>query len=256
MSDYMKSIVFALVLCLVCSVLLTSASVGLRPYQQRNLKVDRQKNILLAVGLIRAGKTYSPERITQLYDDHIRCLWISPAGNLMTPSAATKDALHVYLNITTEQTIKNYIIPINTRGLWGRIKGYLALEKDGETVAGFTVYKHSETPGLGGEIEKQWFQENFKGKKIVNQENEFVSVQIAKGKVEDNISKEKREHYVDGISGATLTGKYLSRGLESVLKTYEPVSVQFRQNRLMRLPTDKSGCEPENRPATQKDETS
>ncbi|MDY6903874.1 MAG: FMN-binding protein [Thermodesulfobacteriota bacterium] len=243
MSDYVKSIVFALVLCLVCSVLLTSASVGLRKYQRQNLMVDRQKNILKAVGLIKSSGVYTPEEIARLYEDHIRCLWVSPSGDLLETGQHKNNALHVYVNINADRSIQNYIIPINTRGLWGKIKGYMALEKDGATVAGFTVYKHNETPGLGGEIEKQWFQENFVGKKIVNQDNEFVSITIAKGKVADSVAKEKRSHYVDGISGATLTGKYLSRGLASILKTYEPVSVDFRQNRLNQLPAGQGSCE-------------
>lgn len=248
MSDYLKSIVFALVLCLVCSVLLTSASVGLRKYQRQNLMVDRQKNILQAVGLIEGGIFNARDRVMTLYANHIRCLWISPSGDLLEAGEQAQNALHVYLNIGEDRVIENYIIPINTQGVWGRIKGYLALEKDGKTVAGFTVYQHNETPGLGGEIEKRWFQDNFVGKKIVNQANAFVSVNIAKGKVADNMPAEKREHYVDGISGATLTGKYLSRGLESILQTYEPVSVKFRQNRLNMLPQGKGSCEPPARP--------
>jgi Na+-transporting NADH:ubiquinone oxidoreductase subunit C len=113
----------------------------------------------------------------------------------------------------------------------------MALENDGTTVKGFTVYQHSETPGLGGEIEKKWFQQNFEGKKIVDQQGNFVAVQVAKGSVPDS----KEPHYVDGISGATLTGKYLSRGLEKTLSRYEPVSLCFRKNRLhCRLQEEKS----------------
>ncbi|MBS0012998.1 MAG: NADH:ubiquinone reductase (Na(+)-transporting) subunit C, partial [Desulfobacterales bacterium] len=139
--------------------------------------------------------------------------------------------LTIYL-YTKNGEIQNYIIPIESQGLWGKIYGYMALENDGSTVAGFTVYEHSETPGLGGEIEKQWFQENFEGKKIVDRTGHFVAVQIAKGDVEKQISEEKESHYVDGISGATLTGRYLSRGLEKTLARYEPVSLCFRKQRL------------------------
>jgi hypothetical protein len=56
-------------------------------------------------------------------------------------------------------------------------------------------------------------------------------VGIAKGKVK-NLPKNLQDHYVDGISGATLTGQYLSEGIKSTLTKYEAVSIAFRQKRL------------------------
>ena len=121
------------------------------------------------------------------------------------------------------------MVPIDSRGLWGKIHGYMAIENDGATIRGFTVYKHQETPGLGGEIESRWFRKNFKGKKIVDTNGDFVSVKIAKGSAEGAVAAKRQINYVDGISGATMTGKFLSEGMKQVLKEYEPVAVQFRQ---------------------------
>jgi Na+-transporting NADH:ubiquinone oxidoreductase subunit NqrC len=103
------------------------------------------------------------------------------------------------------------------------------------TVKGFAVYQHAETPGLGGEIEKRWFRDNWVGKKIVTREGRFVSVGIAKGRAEETVPKEKQLNYVDGISGATLTGKYLAAGIKDTLSRYEPVSIKFRKNLLTEL---------------------
>ena len=94
----------------------------------------------------------------------------------------------------------------------------------------FTIFKHSETPGLGGEIEKEWFQKNFVGKKIINRDGRFVSIGVAKGTVKTKIPLKEQMNYVDGISGATLTGKYLSAGIREILHNYEPVSIKFRKN--------------------------
>lgn len=244
MSEALKSLVFALVLCLVCSLLLTGASVGLRPFQLRNIRTDRQKNVLQSVSLIEADRQYTPEEIERLYAERIRCLHVSPTGELLPADTDAPRELPVYVSLNQDQAIENYIIPINTKGLWGDIKGYLALKNDGRTVSGFTVYKHAETPGLGGEIEKQWFQKNFSGKQIVNQANEFVAVAVAKGSVRDQIAADKQAHFVDGISGATLTGTYLSRGLHEVLREYEPISIRFRQNELNKLPAGQGTCRP------------
>jgi Na+-transporting NADH:ubiquinone oxidoreductase subunit C len=131
-----------------------------------------------------------------------------------------------------DNAIRAYILPVHSRGLWGKIEGYIALENDGKTVAGFTVYSQQETPGLGGEIEKAWFQNNFRGKRIVGPDGKFQSVAIAKGRVADRIPPKNQANYVDGISGATLTGRFLSQGLRDTLLAYEKVSINFRKGRI------------------------
>lgn len=231
MSDRLKSIVFAAVLCVVISVLLTAASTGLQRFQEKNVLLDKHKNILKSVGLIKPDRTYPPETIETLYRNNIRAVWAEPDGTVIEKPVSGEQDLPVYVYIKNAD-IKAYVIPINSRGLWGRIHGYLAVQSDGSTISGFTVYKHSETPGLGGEIEKEWFQKNFVGKKIVNSGGDFVSIAIAKGEVDERIPQTQKENYVDGISGATLTGKYLTAGLHRILSQYEPVSVRFRKNKV------------------------
>ena len=231
MSKRLKSILFAALLCVFCSVILTTASIGLQEFQARNILVDKHRNILKSVGLLDRDRSYSPAEIEAMYAEQIKPLWVGPDGELVAGDERGNQDLSLYV-YTREDQIESYIVPINSRGLWGKIQGYLAIENDGSTVAGFTVYKHSETPGLGGEIEKAWFQKNWVGKKLVDRDGDFVSVKIAKGAVEELIPEEKRPNYVDGISGATLTGKYLTSGLKDTLKRYEPVSIRFRNNRI------------------------
>ncbi len=228
MSDHRKSFVAVGVLCVVCSMLITVASSGLRGYQLRNMNLDRQKNLLRSVGLIDDQKKYPADEIESLYRKNIRSFYVGSDGRMIEVSAETEGQLPIYLYMPEDEIIA-YIVPIDARGLWGRIKGYLAIDSDGTTITGFTVYKHQETPGLGGEIERRWFQKNFEGKKIVDQEGSFVSVGIARGLVEDRVPADRQIHYVDGISGATLTGRYLEASLKDILMEYEPVSVRFRK---------------------------
>ena len=231
MSSYSKSVFFASVMCLVCSLLLTAASSGLKVFQEKNILLDKQRNILASVGLVAGKQSVSDEDIRKRYAEYIQAVWVKPSGEIVTKADRGEQGLPIYLYRKGE-VLEAYIVPINTRGLWGKIFGYLAIKNDGETISGFTVYRHSETPGLGGEIEKRWFQQNFAGKKIVNQQGGFVSIAIAKGTVQDRIPRERQPNYVDGISGATLTGKYLTAGLKEILSAYEPVSVRFRKNRI------------------------
>jgi Na+-transporting NADH:ubiquinone oxidoreductase subunit C len=236
MSDALKSIGFAIILCLTCGLMLTAASSGLKPYQEENIRIDQQKNILKAAGLIDEEKSYSRNQINQLYHENIIRLNADPSGLIVDDadavSAKGQKILPIYILKDDDSGIKSYILPIETRGLWGKIHGYLAVKNDGETIAGFSIYQHSETPGLGGEIEKKWFQDDFVGKKLVNTHGDFVAVSVFKGKVEDTVPASSRPNYVDGISGATLTGKYLSHGLKEILSAYEPVSIRFRQNNI------------------------
>jgi Na+-transporting NADH:ubiquinone oxidoreductase subunit C len=229
MSGPVRSLLFTAVLCLACSLLLTAAATGLKDRQQRNMAIDRQKNLLQSVGLVVAEARPAAEEIERRYRENIRQVWLDAAGRIVAETDRQPSDLPLYLYVKND-CVEAYILPIDAPGLWGQINGYLALESDGSTVAGFTVYRHQETPGLGGEIEERWFQKNFVGKRITNRKGEFVSVQIARGKVSEVVAPERRANYVDGISGATMTGKYLSSGLTTILTRYEPVAVNFRNN--------------------------
>ena len=224
MSDQLKSIAFTVAIALVCSLLLTGAATGLKERKLRNVAVDRQKNILKSVGLFDPDQQSTVAQIERLYQDKIRCYAMDGSGRIV---GGKPDAMPVCFYVENAQPAA-YILPVDSRGLWGKIRGYMAIEKDGKTVAGFSVYSHNETPGLGGEIEKPWFQENFVGKRIVDEAGDFAAVGIAKGKVADAIAVDRQANYVDGISGATLTGKFLTGGLKEVLLDYEPLSEQFR----------------------------
>ncbi len=228
MSNRARAIVFTLILCIVCSLMLTAASSGLKRFHLQNMRLDRQQNILRSVGLISPDKTLAAKAVEQMYVRNIQELRANPSGEILSQEKAADTDLPIFLYRTGQQ-IKAYIVPINSRGLWGRILGYLAIETDGRTILGFTVYQHAETPGLGGEIENNWFQQNFVGKTIVDPKGNFESITIAKGLVKDRIPREKQPHYVDGISGATLTGKFLSAGLKENLLAYEPVFSRFRK---------------------------
>ncbi|MBW2193644.1 MAG: FMN-binding protein [Deltaproteobacteria bacterium] len=228
MSKHLKPIIFAAVLSIVCSSLLTLASTGLKKYQLKNIALDRQKNILKSVGLVDEKNAPSLDTIDTLYAENIRQMWVDFDGKLLPEREKGENDLPVYLHVRDGE-IASFILPVDSGGLWGRILGYLALKNDGATVSGFTVYSHSETPGLGGEVEKSWFQNNFSGKKILDSKGNLVSVTVAKGKVKERIAKERQPNFVDGISGATLTGKFLSGGLKETLTAYEPLSERFRK---------------------------
>ena len=223
-SNTPNSFVFAVIMCVVCGFLLTAAAVGLKDRKDQNVRVDQQKNILKALGLLPSGKL-SNDTIQSLFGDRVRHVWMTETGDIVKSSQEGARELYI---VGTPSLIENYAIPFEAYGLWSWIKGYIALKGDGKTISGLTVYSHGETPGLGGECEKPWFQDQFQGKQIVDLSGKFTSIGVVKGKVEDLISKKDQSRYVDGMSGATITGKGMEKYLKMELLNYEPLSQKLR----------------------------
>lgn len=227
-------LVVAISLCLVCSVLISTAAVVLRPIQERNKVVDRKKNILKAAGLFEEGKaidelfkkieTKMVELATGEYVDNIdpqkyevKQALKDPA--LSAPLEAKKDIAKlrrqekyglVYL-VKEQEQIKNIILPIRGAGLYSTMYGFLALERNGSTIAGMSFYEQGETPGLGGEIENPRWLVKWQGKQIYDAAGK-AKIEVIKGVVDN--ARPEAVHQVDSIAGATLT----SRGVGNLVR--------------------------------------
>jgi Na+-transporting NADH:ubiquinone oxidoreductase subunit C len=192
MREDTRTVVFAAGVCLICSLLLSGASAGLKGFQEANEAFDVKRNIVKAFG-IDIGEMDRPT-IEATFEKHV------------TEQKAGELALFTWTDDGTDQPSK-YAFPISGKGLWSMLYGYLSLNADLETIAGVSFYKHGETPGLGAEIEKPWFLAQFAGKKL-----------YADGAPSDfrvlKPGSELNESAVDGISGATLTGK----GVEALIR--------------------------------------
>lgn len=226
---------FAFIICVVCSFTLALVSEGLRTKKELNAEVDSKKNILKAVALTNPlpAKADS-EKILETYNSKIKEYVIDDQGNIIDgkdPKDIEEGAEEYPLYIYKEgnKTLA-YAFPIIGKGLWSTLYGYFALEPDAKQVRGITFYKHGETPGLGAEIEKDWFTSNFKGKSVWDaKENELQPVVVVKGKVEDKIAKSEQQFYVDGISGATMTANGVTEMVDRWLGIYEPYFAKVRQ---------------------------
>ncbi|MCF6237913.1 MAG: NADH:ubiquinone reductase (Na(+)-transporting) subunit C [Candidatus Marinimicrobia bacterium] len=216
---------FAAAVTMVCSILLASAATLLKERQDQNIEFDIKYNILSVLELIES-KDVEAEKIFALYDNSVKTFVVDLDGKLVAgrkaedvDPKAEPDLLPVYARQDGDE-ITAYCIPTQGKALWSTVKGYIALEKDLNTIKGITFYSHGETPGLGGEIDKKWFTDAFKGKKILNTDGQIVSVQIIKGKMRSG--EKDPQHKVDGISGATLTGNGLNEFIKATLEKYEP----------------------------------
>lgn len=233
MSSSAKSFIFTIVLCVLVSVLLTAAATNLKPYQVQNVQLDMQKNILRAIGVVEAGKKYTKQDVMSLYDSNISDKWVDSEGLIHDEKQEGYLPIYLYMepasSNNTEATLKGYVLPTSGYGLWSTIYGFIGLKGDGRTVAGFTVYQHGETPGLGGEVEMPWFQNQFVGKSIVDAEGRFTSVRVVKGKAADTVPEDQLSHTIDGMSGATITTRGVDAFLKRDLERYDMFSKRLRE---------------------------
>ncbi|HLF18934.1 MAG TPA: NADH:ubiquinone reductase (Na(+)-transporting) subunit C [Candidatus Omnitrophota bacterium] len=230
--------IFAIIVCVVCGVLLSAVSEGLRKRQEINVDLDIKKNILKAVVLeVPIPQKAKPQEVLEIYKTKIEEHVIDGQGNIIEgrkPADIKKGEKGVYpLYIYSEGgKVKSYAFPIVGQGLWSTLYGYLALEGDATTVRGITFYKHGETPGLGAEIEKAWFQDNFKGKTIYSiKKQELTPIAVVKGKAADvyQDNPEAAKYHVDGITAATITSSGVTEMMDRTLRAYEPYFSKVRK---------------------------
>lgn len=222
---------FSAALCLVCSMMVSVSAVGLRNRQEENKILDRQKSVLQASQIIKAGQKVSREEVVKLFEKiepHVISIesgeylddidaatfapedieWVAAPANSAGIQEIPKEQ-QVFHVLDDNNKTKMLVLPIYGKGLWSTLRGYIALDKDGNTVRGITYYEHGETPGLGGEVDNPRWKNLWPGRKIYD-DNGRVAIQVIKGSAG---SPEADPHRVDGLSGATLT----SRGVSNML---------------------------------------
>ena len=233
-----KTLTAALALCAACSVVVSTAAVLLGPLQERNRSEDRKRNILAAAGMHDPSRPVAEQfaqiaaRVVHLpsgrFADDGRVgagvgggtgagagAWDS-AGNNAEDGGRFRgpDYAEVYL-VGDPRQPDAVILPIAGAGLWGPMKGFIALREDFNTVAGIGFHEHKETPGLGGEVDNPRWKALWPGKLVyVNDgaNDSAVALTVLKG-IADRDGAAYR-HEIDGLSGATLT----TRGIDNMLK--------------------------------------
>ena len=233
-----RTLIVAFLVCLVCSVVVSVAAVSLRPAQQLNKALDKQRNILAAAGLLQEGLSIEEQfarieprvvdmqtgRFSDAHDpssydqrraagDPARSIELSNEDDIANVQSRAKFAL-VYLVRDERGQVEKLVLPMHGYGLWSTMYGFLALENDYNTVAGLGFYEHGETPGLGGEIDNPRWRSLWVGKKVYRASEPGA---IIGGEPELRVIKGPApalaEHQIDGLAGATLTANGVSNML-------------------------------------------
>ena len=202
--------IYASVMVIIVAFLLAFVSSALKPIQQKNVELDKKKQVLAALNIFE--KDAEAAYATYVKADQLLATDGSVAaengGFAVENSAVNAENLPLYVCEVEGET--KYVLPLYGAGLWGPIWGYVALNADKETIYGVYFSHAGETPGLGAEItNREKFQVPFIGKKALNANNEVVISVVKNGKVQNPDTE------VDGISGGTIT----SQGVDAMLKS-------------------------------------
>lgn len=217
-------------LSLVCSLIVAGAAVMLKPTQEIQKQLDKQKNILQAAGLMQKNtnvqETYAkfiePKIVDLATGDYAegitnfdaKAAAKDPAQNVKIAQADDKAGIktrakyaEIYLVKDESGKVTQAVLPMYGNGLWSIMYGFVAVQPDANTINGITYYEQGETAGLGGEIANPNWQKYFVGKKLFDEQGN-VALTVAKG------ASANKDHGVDGLSGATLT----SNGVDGSFK--------------------------------------
>ena len=180
-----NTLLVAIGISFVCSILVASAAVVLKPRQLKNEEEFRQRIILDVAGL------YDPAAdIAELY-----------AGiEERTTTLASGEQATLYA-VLDNGALEQVILPIEGPGLWATMYGFLAVERDGNTVRGLQFYQHGETPGLGDGVDKPAWRSQWVGKQLFDASGN-PQIEVVKGPAPDG-----SDYQIDGLAGATLTGR-------------------------------------------------
>lgn len=209
-------VLYSTVMVVIVAVLLAVAALALKPRQDANDLNEKKRNILSSL---------SAEN--ESYDQFIDAYVVDKEGQRVDgdvfallndlPTAFAEGKFPVF-----EARDGRMVIPVTGMGLWGPVWGYVALEKDMNTVSGIIMAHKGETPGLGAEIATPKYQSQFVGKTIF-EGDQFVSVTLRKGGAKDPA------HEVDAISGGTKTSDGVTAMLYNSLSNYLPLLESKRQ---------------------------
>lgn len=219
-----KTIFVAAMLCLVCSILVSTSAVVLKSQQVTNKANDIKKNILAVTGLL--TDTADVDTLFSQFETKVVNL---ETGEYQDIDASTYDQRKAAsdpaqsIELTSEQdiagigsraklatvyllkendSVKQVVLPIHGYGLWSTLYGFVSFNADFNTIGGLQFYEHTETPGLGGEVDNPKWRKQWQGKKAFDDQGE-LKIKVIRGFVDYKVAG--AEHKVDGLSGATLT---------------------------------------------------
>ena len=223
--------IYIIVLVVLVGTALAATSLALRDRQQANVNADKMRQILASVNI-----TATDGDVVAKFNEVIeKQLVVNSEGKEIEGSAfdinvaqqvkLPADERQLPVNVCRTDNGLKYILPAYGAGLWGPIWGYISLDADGSKIYGAYFAHQGETPGLGAEIEKPAFSNEFKGLNLFK-EGQFLPIAVVKA----GQKPAGNEDYVNGISGGTITSKGVGAMIDNCLSPYKSFLETLRNN--------------------------
>jgi len=241
------TILFAIAMVLVVGSLLAFTASSLKPTITENERMEKQQNILYAMGLNENKGTgdinfISTSNVAEAFSKYVKeQLIVDANGNSREDTEAylidikkeqakakNGETRLLPLFVGEKEGKKLYVAPIRGKGLWDAIWGYVALDRNMVVQGAFFDHK-GETPGLGANIKQRYFMDDFNGEKLLNDSGILKGITVAKGN-NDPKNLIKDDHEVDALAGATITGDGVSAMIKKDLKLYLPYFKKLKMN--------------------------
>ena len=216
------TVIYASIMVVIVAFLLAFVSSSLKGIQDKNVELDKKKQILAALNI------RNVEDVEAEYNKVVKADMVinSKADTVKLGENKDQDGFKIENKDLSPENLPlyvcevngevKYVVPMLGRGLWGGLWGYMAVNDDCKTIYGAYFSHESETAGLGPPIAEQPFQERFQNKQIFAQgDSTKVALTIVK---KGQVKSESTE--VDGLTGATLTTKGAAAMVTDGLQQY------------------------------------
>ena len=239
------TILFAIGMVVIVGSVLAFAAASLKPNIDENKRIEKQQNILYAMGVNDnedGGMAFvSTEVVGGEFSKYITKQLVIQDGNVTEDdqaylidvkkeqaSAKAGNSRRLPLFVGEKDGKTFYVAPIRGKGLWDAVWGYVAMDEDMVVQGAFFDHK-GETAGLGANINKRFFMDDFAGEQLFDASGTFKGINISKSNA-DPLNKDKTDNEVDAIAGATITGDGVSAMLRTELRLYVPYFKTLKSN--------------------------
>ena len=226
------TLVFTLVLCLSCSFMITGTAEVLKDRKLAKQRDEVKRDVLLAANIefgqgsdfrdvfearvtpvlvaLATGEVTQPDDVLD-FDERMAA--INPDTSMKPSKDIAKirsraNQVRVYKIHYVQGATSALVVPFYGKGLWSMIYGYVGLAPDLNTIENIVFYEHGETPGIGDFINDPEWLRQWHGKQLFDDKGKFA-LKVIKGG-----AKAGDLHGIDGVSGATMTGRGVQKSLE------------------------------------------
>jgi len=202
-------VVYMFVVTAAFSGILIGLSAATRERVEANERVFRERAILVALAVDGVNDKTPVAKVHELYRR------ITPKRIELGDGLGHMEEYQ--LDAKDDGTVAAVAAPIDGQGYWDQIRGVIGLKSDRKTIIGIAFYQQKETPGLGAEIAKKEWREQFVGKVLAPGDTP-IDIRPPEATTDDSS--------VHAVTGATQTSARLERFMNAQLAAWRDATTE------------------------------